>query len=98
MKLEETYGIKVITCFTEDESQMKGYMSDHAAGNETMITRALHPELVHMENLPKEGWPLGMFGEDPRVVGTEENGWKVIRYHRERMGKIIKDLLSELNS
>ena len=98
MKLEETYGIKVITCFTEDESQMKGYMSVHAAGNETMITRALHPELVHMENLPKEGWPLGMFGEDPRVVGTEEIGWKVIRYHRERMGKIIKDLLSELNS
>lgn len=98
MMLEETYGIKVITCFTEDESRMKGYMSDHAAGNETMITRALHPELVHMENLPKEGWPLGMFGEDPRVVGTEENGWKVIRYHRERMGKIIKDLLSELNS
>ena len=92
-KLEEAYGIKVITCYMENTPEMKGYMSDHAAGNETMITRALYPELVHMENLPEEGWPLGMFGEDPRVVGTEENGWKVINYHRERMGKLIRELL-----
>ncbi len=92
-ELEETYGIRVITCYMQDKPEMKGYMADHAAGNETMITRALYPELVHMENLPKEGWPLGMFGEDPRVVGTEENGKKLIAYHRERMGKIIREIL-----
>ncbi len=95
-ELEKAYGIRVITCFTTDESVIKGYMSDHAAGNETMITRALYPELVHMENLPEKGWPLGMFGEDPRVVGTEENGWRVINHHRARMGAIIREILEEL--
>ena len=96
-ELEEAYGVRVITCYMKDRPEMKGYMSDHAAGNETMITRALYPELVHMEHLPKEGWPLGMFGEDPRVVGTEENGRKLIRFHRERMGKIIRAILAGEN-
>ena len=95
-KLEQTFGIRVITCFTKETGGMKGYMSDHAAGNETMITRALYPELVHMENLPAEGWPLGMFGEDPRVVGTVENGVELIEYHRKRMGKVISEILVEL--
>lgn len=92
-ELEEAFHIRVITCYMHDKPEMKGYMADHAAGNETMITRALYPELVHMENLPKEGWPLGMFGEDPRIVGTEENGRKLIAYHRARMGKVIRDIL-----
>ncbi len=90
---ESFYGIRVITCFTTDESVIKGYMSDHAAGNETMITRALYPELVHMENLPEKDGRLGCSGEDPRVVGTEENGWRVINHHRARMGAIIREIL-----
>ena len=68
-------------------------MSDHAAGNETHDhPRALSGVGTYGKSAGKDG-RLGCSGEDPRVVGTEENGWRVINHHRARMGAIIREIL-----
>jgi len=75
------------------------FQSDHAAMNETSIMMALHPELVHMENLPKDPdeWPLAVGGKDPRKYASAELGDKIIKQHLERMEKILKDQLAKFS-
>jgi len=74
------------------------FQSDHAAANETSIMMALHPELVHIENLPKdpEKWPLAVGGKDPRVYASPEHGKRIIQFNLERMEKILKKHLKLL--
>ena len=76
-----------------------GFQSDHAATNETSIMMALHPNLVHMENLPKdmEEWPLAIRGKDPRTYASAGHGSKIIKFHINRMERILKDQLSARN-
>jgi len=71
------------------------FQYDHAAMNETSIMMALHPELVHMENLSmdRRAKPLAIIGKDPRIHASTEHGERIIRLHLKRMEKILKDQL-----
>jgi len=79
----------------KDDMEFQG---DHAAMIETSIMMALHPKLVHMENLPKDPneWPLAVEGKDPRKYASAELGDKIINYHLERMERILNDQLAKL--
>jgi creatinine amidohydrolase len=52
------------------------FQYDHAAMNETSIMMALHPNLVHMENLSKDKKkkPLAIIGKDPRTNASATHG------------------------
>jgi len=83
----------------EREEDME-FQNDHAAMNETSIMMALHPDLVHMENLPRDPneWPLAVGGKDPRKYASPELGDKIIRYNLEKMEMILKDRLLSLHA
>lgn len=76
-----------------------GMMADHAAANETSIVMALRPELVQMERLPDtaEGWPVGVWGRDPRLYAGPELGRKIIELQTERMAEILRKALADLD-
>jgi creatinine amidohydrolase len=76
------------------------FQADHAAMNETSIMMALHLDLVHIENLPKDlnEWPLAILGKDPRIYASARHGEEVIELNLDRMEKILKDQLSRLAS
>jgi creatinine amidohydrolase/Fe(II)-dependent formamide hydrolase-like protein len=81
-----------------DKSQIDPDMEfqyDHAAMNETSIMMAFHPDLVHMENLPKDEKkkPLAIIGKDPRIHASAQHGKNIIRLHLDRMESILKDKL-----
>ncbi|MBO5137588.1 MAG: creatininase family protein [Spirochaetaceae bacterium] len=94
--LEKQFNVKILTCLSEEDEIGEGYMCDHAAANETMITRHFYPELVKMENLPKEGWIIGTVGQDPRTEATTERAEKIVSFHRKRMTSLIKQILAQL--
>jgi len=53
-----------------------GFMTDHAAANETSITLALRPDLVHMDRLPTDPEVVltGVGGPDPRLHASVAHG------------------------
>ena len=99
-ELSEKFGLAIFVLWgISDESKRDlEFQSDHAAANETSIMMALHPELVHIENLPKdpEKWPLAVGGKDPRVYASPEHGKRIIQFNLERMEKILKKHLKLL--
>lgn len=95
-ELGKKYNIKIITCVEDGNPEVAGYMSDHASKNETSITMAWHPELVEIENLPRDRWPDGIDGLDPRKYASKFEGVKLIEYHINRMSKILTKLLNEI--
>jgi creatinine amidohydrolase len=72
-------------------------MVDHAAMNETSLVMALRPELVQMERLSKDRWPVGVGGKDPRKFASAELGKQILEVQTKRMTKILKEALSKLN-
>jgi creatinine amidohydrolase/Fe(II)-dependent formamide hydrolase-like protein len=72
-----------------------GFQCDHAAMNETSIMMALHPGLVHMENLSKDRRkrPLAILGKDPRMHASAEHGNSIVGFHLDRMERILKKQL-----
>jgi creatinine amidohydrolase len=95
---ERKFGIKMFNCWSETSEEGYGIMTDHAAMNETSLLMAMRPELVQMENLPSVSskWPVGVSGKDPRKYASSEVGIKSIDEQKERMGKILRNALSEL--
>lgn len=73
-------------------------MVDHAAMNETSLVMALRPDLVEVENLPKDlkVWPVGIGGKDPRIHASKELGDKIITLQLGRMQAILNQKLKEL--
>lgn len=86
------YNLKVMTCSGDYTSNLC-FMCDHAAANETSIMMALRPDLVHMENLPKDTavWPLGITGRDPRIYASKQFGNEIIDFE-------IKKMISSINT
>jgi creatinine amidohydrolase len=72
-----------------------GFMIDHAGANETSIMLATNPELVRMENLPKDpkDWPVGIMGADPRVHASPEKGRKIIEANLNAMKRLLREEL-----
>ncbi len=82
----------------EDRQPITEFQYDHAAANETSLMMALHPSLVHMENLSKdaEEWPLGIIGKDPRDHASATHGLRIIDIHLDRMETMLREQLIKL--
>jgi len=99
-RLSKKFHLTIMTV-SRDKDQREPDMEfqyDHAAMNETSIMMALHPDLVHMENLSKDKKkrPLAIIGKDPRTHASAEHGENIIRLHLNRMEGILKEQLLHL--
>lgn len=99
-ELSERFDLALFTLWRPDDEREQDmeFQYDHAAMNETSIVMALYPNLVHMENLPKDlkKWPLAVGGKDPRIYASAKHGEKIIRFHLDRMERMLTDQLSRL--
>jgi creatinine amidohydrolase len=96
---ESRFRLRLFICWREDESDGLGIQTDHAAANETSLMMALHPDLVHMENLPADPdeWPEAVGGRDPRVHANPDAGRKAINLQADRMAELLRAALGELD-
>ena len=92
---EAEFGIKIFHLWGSENDELYGFMSDHAAMLETSVVMKYRPELVQMENLPKDPnlWPIGIRGYDPRVHASTEKGEEIVKIQKQR---IINSLKAEL--
>jgi len=99
-KLSKKFNLTIMTLWRNKKQRNPDmeFQYDHAATNETSIMMALHPDLVHMENLPKDKkkQPLAIIGKDPRTHASAKHGEKIIQLHLNRMESILKDQLCRL--
>jgi len=98
--LGEKFDLVVLTVWRRREERQPSteFQYDHAAANETSLMMALHPSLVHMENLPKDAgeWPLGIIGKDPREHASATHGRRIIDTHLDRMESMLREQLIKL--
>jgi creatinine amidohydrolase len=98
--LGEKFDLVVLTVWRRREERQPSteFQYDHAAANETSLMMALHPSLVHMENLPKDAgeWPLGIIGKDPREHASATHGRRIIVTHLDRMESMVREQLIKL--
>lgn len=96
-KLSKKFNLSIMTIWRDKDQRDPDmeFQYDHAATNETSIMIALHPNLVHMENLPKDKkkQSLAILGKDPRIHASARHGENIIRLHLDRMESILKDQL-----
>ena len=89
-------------CFSciSPESTIKqglGLPNDHAGKTETSLNLVYNPDLVHLENLSEDVWPLGIGGTDhPKTTASAELGRKIIDLHLDRMSKIIEKAMEAI--
>jgi len=99
-RLSKKFDLKIMTVWRNKDQRDPDteFQYDHAATNETSIMMALHPNLVHMENLSKDKRkkPLAIIGKDPRTNASAKYGKDIIRIHLDRMESILKDQLLSL--
>lgn len=99
-KLSKKFNLTIMTLWRDKRQRTPDmeFQYDHAAANETSIMMALHPDLVHMENLPKDKTkqPLATIGKDPRTHASTKHGEKIIQLHLNRMENILKNQLLHL--
>ena len=99
-KWKQKFGLVTFTCWGgEYDRQGLGIQVDHAAMNETSLVMAMRPELVQMDRLPdvSKGWPVGVGGKDPRIHASAEFGRKAIKLQTERMSKILRNAMKNLD-
>jgi creatinine amidohydrolase len=96
-EFKERYNLTVMNCWGNDSSDLC-FQCDHAAANETSIMMAVRPDLVKMNQLPRDTavWPLGMMGEDPRQRASMKYGKAIIDFEVKKMTSIIKSEISKL--
>ena len=98
---KQKFGLETFVCWgSEFDRQGMGIQVDHAGMNETSLVMALRPELVQMERLPEvsDSWPVGVGGKDPRIHASGELGRKIIAIQTERMTKILREALANLDN
>lgn len=95
---KEELGLDCFTCWKDGEPAKIGLQTDHAAANETALMMALKPELVKIENLPKDlsEKPLGLIGKDPRKYASVDKGRNIIELQLNNMKKILRERLENL--
>lgn len=73
-------GLDCFTCWKRGGPLKLGLQTDHAAANETALMMSLRPELINIENLPKDlsEKPLGLLGKDPRKHVSFDKGRNII--------------------
>jgi creatinine amidohydrolase len=99
-RLSKKFDLTIMTIWRNKDQRDPDteFQYDHAATNETSIMMALHPNLVHMENLSndKKKKPLAIIGKDPRTNASAKHGENIIRLHLNRMESRLKDQLLSL--
>jgi len=98
-KWHDDFELELFTCWQKGDTAEFGLQTDHAAANETSLMMALRPELVELENLPKNmsKKPLGLIGKDPRMYANYKFGKKIIDLQVDNMAKILKERLKDLS-
>jgi len=96
-EFKDKYNLTVMNCFGNDSSNLC-LQCDHAGANETSIMMHVRPELVKMQNLPRDKaiWPLGMLGDDPRTKANSKYGKEIIDYEVRKMASIIRRELDHI--
>lgn len=92
----EKYGLRCFTLFDLGYTGIDGLMTDHAAANETSITMALRPDLVHSEYMSADEIPVASWGRDPRKYASAEFGWKLLNRNVERASERLLALKEEI--
>jgi len=97
-KWHDEFELDLFTCWQKGDTAEFGLQTDHAAANETSLMMALRPELVDLNNLPKNmsEKPLGLIGKDPRAIANSEFGKKIIYLQVGNMAKILEERLKVL--
>lgn len=92
--LEARHGVRCRAVAPGEASP--GFMTDHAAANETSITLALRPDLVHMDRLPADpGAALtGVGGPDPRVHASAAHGHAALAAATEALVRGLREDLA----
>jgi creatinine amidohydrolase len=95
---ESKFGMKLLTCWFENNNAENGIMCDHAAMNETSLVMHYFPELVKMNQLPIDTAQelRGVAGKDPRKFASPELGREIVEQNLERMKVLIKNELGNL--
>ena len=95
-EFKDKYNLLVMNCWGNDSADLC-LQCDHAAANETSLMMYLHPELVHLENLPKDTaiWPLGIMGKDPRTHASREYGKAIVDFEVKKMKAVVKKELDK---
>jgi creatinine amidohydrolase len=99
-RLSKKFDLSIMTVWRNKNQRQPDmeFQYDHAATNETSIMMALHPDLVHIENLPKDNRkkPLAIIGKDPRIHASAKHGEGIIQLQLNRMENVLKDQLLRL--
>lgn len=97
--LTHRHGARCRTAWPTGEPEPGGFMTDHAAANETSLLMALHPELVHMDRLPADPGtaPEGVGGPDPRIHASPEAGEGILTRTAAHLAAVLRDDLAALN-
>lgn len=90
-EFKDKYNLTVMNCFGNDSSDLC-LQCDHAGANETSIMMYVRPDLVKMDNLPRDltVWPMGMMGNDPRIYASKKTGKAIIDFEVRKMAALIK--------
>ena len=93
-EIQETIGLRCISPFDVISEERLRFQNDHAAANETSITMAVRPDLVHMEYLKEENDQLAMAGRSPMRYASVSYGEELLDVNIRAMGEAIRSLLS----
>jgi len=96
----QKFGLECFHCWGEQDGDDLGIQVDHAGANETSLVMALRPNLVRMENLPKNlnEWPHAVLGRDPRSRASVDLGRKAIELQAKRMAGILRGALKKVGA
>jgi len=72
-------------------------MTDHAAANETSLVMALRPDLVNINRLENDTPPVAVWGKDPRLNASIEEGRKLIQLNIKTVSKKIENLVKNIS-
>jgi creatinine amidohydrolase len=96
-EFKERYNLTMMNCWDNDSADLC-LMCDHAGANETSIMMYLRPELVKIQNLPRDTtvWPLGMLGKDPRTNASRAYGKSIVDFEIKKMASVIRNELQKV--
>lgn len=92
---EKEFGLKLFELWSIGGKGNEGFMTDHAAYNETSLMLALYPELVHLDKIANDSDMVGIWGDDPRTT-TEQEGQRIIQQNLALVETRLVEELSKL--